>query len=219
MKPSILIILCGHEMDPYHIPNIQILKEFIGRLSIQYDVDVACISSNNDFNNYEQIIQFKYKIINTKKQMGKICDFISDNKYKMTYDWYLKIRPDMVLIDDIDFNKLCMDSINARARVYTGMEKIEYGCSIGGKGEWQFNENTYSENHTHVILDDQIFIFHKNIIHGFDYLSSSEEEERHNEWFHTSIWKKRNINLKIIGINTILKRQNGFYNTSGHINL
>jgi hypothetical protein len=151
--------------------------------------------------------------------MGKICDFISDNKDKMTYDWYLKIRPEMELIGDVDFNKLCMFSINARARVYTGMEKIEYGCSIGGKGEWQFNENTYSENDTHIILDDQIFIFHKNIIHGFDYLSSNEEEDRHNEWFHTAMWKKRNINLKVIGINTIFKKHNGFFNTSGHINM
>ena len=203
MKQSILFIICSNEMDSFFIPNMQKLNDFIQRLSLEYDVNIACISSVDDFENYESIIVFKYKVINSKRQMGKMCDFISDNKEKMTYDWYVKVRLEIELLSDIDFTTLCPFSINCRARYYTGPKKIKYGCSVGGIGGWSKHKVTqYSEMVSEIIADDQIYIFHKNVINmgGFTYLSKEHEITANHEWDHTEMWKSRNININVVGI-------------------
>ena len=107
-KESILIILSSDKMNPIHIPNIRRLADYVSHLSKIYNVDIAVISSSDDFNNYANYLDFKYRYINNKKQLSKICDFISEHKNELQYDWYIKIRPEMELLDftTIDFNKL-----------------------------------------------------------------------------------------------------------------
>ena len=50
------------------------------------EVEYCGISYQDEFHNYESIISFKYKIINTKRQLSKICDFITDYKAELYYD-------------------------------------------------------------------------------------------------------------------------------------
>jgi hypothetical protein len=131
----ILVILCSHEMNINNINNVKILDNYLNKKN--YIVEYCGISNNDDFSNYESIITFKYKIINTKYQLSKICDFITEYKNELDYDWYVKIRPDMILLEEINFEKLAENSTNARARVYKGPLKLEYGMSVGGNGFWK----------------------------------------------------------------------------------
>ncbi len=94
--------------------NIIILRNYMKDLP--YRVDYAGISSKDDFENYEDIIEFKFKMINPKKQLSKMCDFIKENRGQLNYDWYIKIRPEIMLMEQIPFDTLMSNSINARAR-------------------------------------------------------------------------------------------------------
>ena len=93
MKMKLLIIISSHELHINWSDNIKILNDYAKLLNIE--VDYCGISNQDNFHNYEDIIKFKYKIINTKQQFSKLCDFITDYKSEMDYDWYMKIRPDM----------------------------------------------------------------------------------------------------------------------------
>ena len=204
----ILVIISSHKLNKVHSNNIKILKQYL----IDLDVDYCGISNENDFHNYEDIITFKYKIINTKKQMGKICDFISD--YQLDYDFFMKCRPDVRLLESIDFFNLSKDAIHARARVYYGPIEIKYGMSVNGAGIWRnIGECYYFPEEKYIILDDMVYIFHKNIAkNAFIKLKETAKE---NEWFHSKIFKERNIKLNVIGINLIFTKNNTY---SGHIN-
>ena len=61
-KQSILIILSTNEMYPEFKPQTLTLKKYIEHLSTRYNVDLAGISSMDDFSNYEDTLAFKYKI-------------------------------------------------------------------------------------------------------------------------------------------------------------
>ena len=73
---KLLIILSNHTFDKMWCDNIKCLNDYMKNNCIEYDY--CGISNQNDFDIYETIIQFKYKIINTKKQLNKICDFITE---------------------------------------------------------------------------------------------------------------------------------------------
>jgi hypothetical protein len=213
---KLLIIICSNELDIKWCANIKILDDYI-KENKDIQVDYCGISSNNDFHNYESIISFKFKIINSNKQLTKICDFITDYKSKLNYDWYIKIRPDMKLLENINFNILSKTAINARARLYKGPAKIKYGMSINGKGgSWSdIGDCYYDETEYDVILDDMFFIFHNNVIqlNAFDKIHFDGQEH---EWFHTEIFNSRKIALNVIGIHLVNEKHNGF---SGHIHI
>jgi hypothetical protein len=196
---KILIIICSHEFNVLWRDNIQILNEYAKLLGME--VEYCGISNQDDFYNYESIISFKYKIINTKRQFSKICDFITDYKSELDYDWYMKIRPDVKLLENINFDLMSEDAINARAREYYGPRKIKYGTSINGEGCWKNIVGChYASNEHSVVLDDMLFVFHKNIIqlNGFDKIEP--ERQGNEEWNQTTIFKSRNIPLNVIGI-------------------
>ena len=188
--------------------NIKVLSDYIKYLSRDYKVDLAGISNTDDFDNYSEYLRFDYKYISNKKQLSKICDFITGKKEYMNYNWYIKIRPDILILDFNTFNpKNCdKDSINARAREYEGPRKGKYMCSVGGDGT---HKNVKGCNNTNIkekiVLDDQVYMFHKNIIDkgGFD--SINNDEERQDEWFHTKIWSERRIHLNVIPLNMKFK--------------
>lgn len=213
---KLLIIIVSHKFDLRWSDNINILYNYMKLLN--NEVDYCGISNQDDFHNYENIISFRYKIVNTKKQISKICDFITDYKTELQYDWYMKIRPDIKLLENINFNILCENSINARAREYYGPKQIKYGSSVNGEGCWKStNDSHYSESEHDITLDDMLFIFHNNVIkkNAFDKIEdvTSIQQVESNQ---TEIYNNRNIPLNVIGIYLQNTKYNG---CSGNINM
>jgi hypothetical protein len=223
---KLLIIISNHFFGKSDYDNIKCLNDYMKNNSIE--IDYCGISNQNDFDIYESIIQFKYKIINTKKQLSKICDFITEYKSELDYDWYLKIRPEIKLCDNIDFNMLSENAINARARVYNGPRTIKYGMSVNGEGCWKnIGDCHYADREHNIILDDMIYIFHKNIVqkNAFEKIpiplpyNNAYDIEYHGcefEWLHTDIFNQRKIPLNVIGINVCFTKNGSF---SGNINM
>lgn len=198
---KLLVIICSHECSLKWSSNIEILNDYMKTLGM--DVEYCGISNQDDFSNYESIITFQYKIISTKRQFTKICDFISDKKAELDHDWYMKIRPDMKLLENINMEALSENAINARARVYNGPRNIKYGMSVNGPGKWgNIGQCKYAEIERDIILDDNLFIFHRNTI----LLGAFEKIDpplgvREVEWTQTKVFTDRNIPLHVIGIN------------------
>jgi hypothetical protein len=205
---KILIIICSHCLDLKWCDNIKILHNYM--MSSKYNTIHYCgISNQDDFHNYEDIITFKYKIINTRQQLSKICDFITDYKSELDYNWYMKIRPDIKLLENINFDILSENAINARARLYNGPSKIMYGMSINGVGLWKnVGDYKYDDTEHDIILDDMLYIFHHNIIqnNGFEKIDQINVSNAarigpgQHEWLHTEIFNTRKIPLNVIGI-------------------
>ena len=129
----------------------------------------------------------------------------------------MKIRPEIKLLDNIDFHMLPDNAINARARVYNGPRKIKYGMSVNGEGIWKnVGDCDYADNEHNIILDDMLYIFHKNIIqnNAFEKIPTSISCE--NEWGHTDVFNERKIRLNVIGINLCFTKYDCF---SGNINM
>lgn len=221
---KVLVIIASHEMRSIHLPNIKVLNDYFKTYE-NTTVDYAGISNSDDFNNYESIISFKYKVIEPKRQLSKICHFITKYKNELDYDWYVKIRTDILLLEPINFSKLSDTSINARARVYIGPKKIMYGMSINGEGPYKnMGCCSYNECEKEIILDDQLYIFHQNVINlgAFETFDTEkvpqwfDNMQSENEWFHTNCWKSRHIPLNVIGISIIFKKYDAF---SGNLNI
>lgn len=194
----LLVIIATNKMAINLKRNI-IRLDFLLRHQGHY-VDYAGISCVDDFANYEDIIKFKYKEIDNKYQLTKMCNFIQ--KYKLEYDWFIRFRTEMFLLDPINFTNLCPSSINARARKYVGPKRIQYGMSIELPA-------TFSEEETLVELDDQIYIFHKNVIDkgGFSGIEGYHNKITiENETVHAEFWNLRGIPFNIIPINALFIR-------------
>jgi hypothetical protein len=213
-----LIILCGHEFNPIWLSNIVTLDEYIRQLGI--DVEYGGISNQDDFANYESVISFKFKMISAEPQLTKICDFITRHKAELCYDWFMKFRPDMKMLENFKLSNLLPTAINARARVYHGPRKIKHGMSVNGKGCWEHIVACHIAGHEHsIILDDMIYIFHRNIVDA-DVFTNLDTRLRcipqQNEWVHTALFNSRKIPLNVIGINAQNLKHNAF---PGDINM
>jgi hypothetical protein len=209
---KVLVIISSEQHNSEHIDNIIILNNYLKNMQVDY----CAISSKSDFHTYENIIKYKYKFKSPKLQLTKICDFINIYCDELDYDWYIKFRPEIKLLEPINFDKLLDNAINARARVYIGPKKIKYGMSVNGEGPWKNIGNCeYNVEEKKIILDDMLYIFHKNIINkgGFEIIENCGCQD---EYFHTSIWESRNINLNIIGINLEFTKYNAI---SGDLNM
>jgi hypothetical protein len=212
---KLLVIICSHEFNPNCSNNIRILNDYMKLLDM--DVEYCGISNQDDFHNYESLISFKYKIINTKRQFSKICDFITDYQMNVDYDWYMKIRPDIKLLENINFDIMSKNAVNARARVYNGPSKIKYGMSVNGQGGWKnVGDCHYSEKEHNIILDDQLFIFHRNVVHLKAFNKIQEETPGYDEWKQAAIFNSRNIPMNVVGIYLEITKYNAF---SGNINI
>lgn len=202
-----LILLCSHEFHPKWVDNIKILHDY---LQVLGEVHYCGISNQDDFHHYEDIISYKYKIINPKRQFSKVCDFISTYKSELEYDWYIKIRPDMKLLQQIPMDSLLENAINARARVYHGPRKINYGMSVNGEGGWiNAGDRHYSETEHDIILDDMFFMFHHTIV-GLNAFNFIEPFRDKGEWEQTHTFLERNIPLNVIGIHLENTKYNVF---------
>jgi hypothetical protein len=136
----------------------------------------------------------------------------------LNYDYYIKIRPDIQLLEPLNFNTFLKSTINARCRQYTGPKKIQWGSSINGEGIWRNVQESFYDNEEKVVIpDDMLYIFDNNIIKlgAFDKIEH-EISSPQNEWYHSTIWNSRKIPINIIGV--YLK--NTRYNTySGNLNM
>ena len=198
---KLLVLICSHEMDPQWINNIILLRDYL----IDKDVEYCGISNQDDFHHYESILTFKYKVINPKRQLTKVCDFISSTE--LNYDWYMKIRPDVKLLEPIPFHMLSKDAINSRARVYFGPRNIPYGMSVNGEGIWKdVGDSHYDEVEHDIILDSMLFLFHNNLKRAFEPIQPEYDE---GEWQQALVFNQRNIPVHVIGINL----ENTKYNT------
>jgi hypothetical protein len=146
--------------------------------------------------------------------LTKVCNFIEKNN--LEYDWFIRFRPEICLVEPFDFESLCPMSINARARIYNGPRTIPYGMSIE-------LASTFRETESDILIDDQIYIFHKNVIdkggfseiHKYNNIYTIE-----NETVHTGFWNERGIPFNIVSINALFFRDaNSMGFPSGHINL
>lgn len=210
----ILIILAGHTMPSEFIHKIKKLAEYIEVLRQTYGVDIACISSFDDFTEYDNILHFKYKIVNPKKQLSKVCDFLSE--IPNDYSWYIKTRPDIEFMSPIDFSKLKTAHINARVRVYKGPRKMKLAASIGRGSYAAWAGNISLGFVERMIMDDQVYIFSnsiKYIFTPFDY----NPEIIENEWFHSHFWKSKNAQLNMISLDVVFSNSK-VYVPSGNVN-
>jgi hypothetical protein len=213
MSMRLLIIISSHELNEKWYDNIIILNDYMKMQDIE--VDYCGISSQNDFHHYESIISFTYKILSHRQQFRKVFDFIHENKSKLNYDWYMKIRPDVKLLENIDFTTLSTNAVNARARVYYGPKKIKYGMSVNGEGIWKNIGDCYHCENERVILDDQIYMFTDTVI-KMNAFEPFHEDRHQSEWAFTYLLLSRNIPMNVIGIPMVLTKYNTY---SGHINM
>ena len=201
-------------MSSDFLHKIRKLADYIELLRHSTEVDVACISSFDDFSDYDKFLNFKYKIVNPKKQLSKVCDFLSS--IPNDYSWYIKMRPDIEFMDPINFSTLKPGHINARVRVYTGRKRLKNGASVGA-GSYAGYKNAISLGFIEkMILDDQVYIFDyslKSVFTPFEYNSEMYE----NEWFHDKYWKAKNVQLNMIPLNVVFSNSK-VYVPSGNVN-
>lgn len=210
----VLVFIVSHEMDMDKLPNIQILKQFMDRSG--HEVDYAGICSKNQFHVYDSIVHFKYKFICEDKQLTKVCEFIKSFKSQLDYDWYVKTRPEIKLLEPINFSIMKPNAINARARKYIGTRHIKYGLSMPSNFA-AYKSVMYSPSNEQFVLDDQIYIFDHSIIAGgyFETEGIKSKYLLENEWVHTEYWRLQNISLNVVGINLIFTKW--FYSQSQNI--
>jgi hypothetical protein len=195
-------MVISHVLDEKYINNIK--NSF-------KNADFALITSEE----YRGSIEFKYKVVNPKHQLAKMCGFL--NSLGEKYDWYVKIRPDIEINRCISFDNLSKDAVNARCRVYIGNKKIPYGSSLGGIWEQEHIKSIgYHPTHEHVVLDDQLYIFHRNVLEKGVCLPPLEEGKC-SEWCHTNHWIQRGVKLNPVGYDIIFHHPELGLVTSNHI--
>ena len=200
----VLVLIISHEMNG-SLDNIQILKQFMDQSD--HTVDYAGISSGNDFSFFEHILPFKYKFTCKDKQLTKVCEFIKSFKSQLDYDWYVKIRPEVKLLESINFSRIKPNAINARARAYVGHRSIKYGLSVPANLPLITSVSFDASNETFV-LDDQLYIFDHSIIAGgyFETEGIKSKYLYEDEWVHTEYWKLQNTPLNVVGLNVIFTK-------------
>jgi len=212
---KLLIIIISHSFDPEWCDNIKQLNECMKNNRLE--IDYCGISNQDNFHNYEPIIDFKYKMVNSKRQLSKICDFITEYKPQLNYDWYMKTRPDVRLLSNIMFQTLDKHAINARARIYNGPRTIRYGMSVNGEGPWKNSGDCYySRYEHHIILDDQVYIFDNNVVKNNAFDKFLEPLDFQGELQHAKLFNDRKIRFNVIGINLCFVKYNAF---SGDTNM
>lgn len=226
------IITTGGNLDEY-LKNIMFFRDTMKKYYPNDLIDYACISSSDNFTNLNNLLNLKYKEIDSKKQLSKVCNFITKFKDKLDYDWFIKLRPEVQIFSRIDFEYLPKNTISARVREYLGPKKIMYGNSTSGPGWNQsINDCKFSNKEENIVLDDQLYVFDKQVINSnafktFDsenilkyarIINGKEAPWGECEWVHTNLWKERKINLNLIGIQLKLQYSNGGYMSSGNVN-
>lgn len=224
---KLLVILVTYEIESKMIKHINHCKNYFDSLKTKNaweSLDFALVYTKDTpfLKQVKKTLDLKYLMKSNQRQMGKICEFITLNRMKLNYDWFIKTRPDIEHLQDFTLDELSPDCINSRARTYKGPQSIKYGHSVGGKGIFEAHKHkaSYSENLISLLPDDQFYIFSKTIVEDeiFNELKSKTKDLKQDEKFHRKIWEQRGAKFKIIGIKLRLYKKN-LYAESGHINM
>ena len=214
---KVLVIICSDVFDTRYNDNVKTFYDALTSNAQLTKVDVCGISGRKDFENYS--IPFKYKIVNNSRQFTKITQFVSSHKEELIndYKWFIKFRPEVMMLQSIDFAELQIGHINARARQYKGPKRIPHGASIDPISLPHVfpHEFKYCDTESHVVLDDMIYIFDDFTIlsGGFDVVP--DVGARQDEWFHSKIWANRGLRFNVLCLNLIFQKANY---RSGNIN-
>ena len=187
--------------------------------SVGHNVDVAVVTSIPYDKDYDSILgNIKYRYLSEKFQFSKICEFFSSGLIDKKYDWYIKLRPDLIINEKFTnnlFEKCCKNSINARVRKYIGPEiTIQYGV----EGETKARDIFYWPKLSRIHLDDVIYIFHNNVVENGGFSLVTKQEELINMWptssngrecesYHSAAWVTRGFKLNPISLDVTFRNR------------
>jgi hypothetical protein len=233
---KILLMIISHNISNNNLDNIY--KNIINPLNMDnVDVDIAtCTSGIHNIISNDVRVRYNYKFDGT--QLTKVCYVV--NKFDDEYEYYIKIRPEIILNTIINKSfliNLSKSKINSRCRQYSGPSiDLKHGMSCQTrcirKGDIQLNDKTI------ICPDDQMYIFHKSIKEAFSpitndtYLNyckkiNDKREYWVDEWMlhetywegiyereghHKFIWYSRGFDVNPIGLDI---RMNGL--VSSHL--
>ena len=156
-------MIISHNILNNNLGNIH--KHIINPLKMDnVDVDIAtCISGDHNIISNDVTYNFKFDGF----QLSKVCHVV--NKFNDEYEYYIKLRPEIILNTIINKNflmNLSKSKINSRCRQYSGPSiDLKHGMSCQTscirKGDIQLNDKTI------ITPDDQMYIFHKSIKEAF----------------------------------------------------
>ena len=216
---KLLVILISHAFETKWRGNVAGLRDCLARVEGVTAVDYAGVSSHADFKNYDDLVPFRFTEVNPKRQVNKLCDFVSAHRAELEgYDWFVKTRPDIRLLEPPDFSAMAPGAVNARARAYVGPRKVEYGMSINGPGPNKFHragDCVYDPVERKVVLDDQFVVFPRSVVAqgAFDPVYFPPQVVA-DEWAQATVFNKRRIPVHVVGIRLELLKYGVF---SGHL--
>jgi len=175
----LLIFVSGNTRNDESNNMVTIKQNIIDPLKQQNCiVNIAFVTSEQLYYDYENILgDITHTLISDEPQYSKVCNLLDIIGYN-NYDWYIKLRPEIGMLETINLDKLnsySKTAINSRIRHYIGPKiNIKYGVSIsneeilkaqnGDKNLDNCKTNDFKLNDTIIQSpDDQIYIFHKNI--------------------------------------------------------
>ena len=201
---NILVIIVNDKYNTLFDTN---LGTWATRLFPGNNIDYAVVLSEYDEAKYDQIenalggIKIKYRVANAERQMHKLWRFVSG--LGENYDWYVKIRPEIQLLDTLRLYSCVAGHLNGRARVYRGPKHVEYGMSVKGEGCWHFIQYDYSECPTEqeVVMDDQMFIFDGTVVESGVFNDMDIHHTDFPEREMTRLLNKHGVKLNVVGLN------------------
>lgn len=192
-KEKILLVFTNRSMENNWGSLASIRDKLIVPLKKYYTLDIAIVTSNKYNDEYENILgKAKYKILCKKPVVSKLCKLFETINYD-DYNWYIKIRPEITLLENIDINtikKCCKNSVNGRVRHYFGPYiNIKNAVSIPDHqirscqnsdiniNSWNKNDFKYKKEAS-LAPDDILYIFSKLVAKKFIdvYIKKIEEE-------------------------------------------
>tara|TARA_Y100000591_G_C21843877_1_gene707429 strand:- start:581 stop:1435 length:855 start_codon:yes stop_codon:yes gene_type:complete len=228
MTIKVLIIYISRDMPILTSQMNSVLNNLVNTLiNDGCHVDICCVTSSKcDLVHYKQFFPtFKYEFICSEPQFSKICSVFNYIKFD-DYDWYIKIRPEIVLHSKINLeyiNNLSKISINSRIRHYCGGNiNIKNAVSLSNHQINHHRRNSAlcrknMNNEIIISIDDQMFFFHKTIAekmfvpfnlndlleenkNSYNYVCIKNEINKQAEGFFTSITFLKHININIISL-------------------
>ena len=213
---KVLIILISKIFEINHLKYCKTTYEkmFLPLINDGVFVDIAIIYSEKDINSeklYEKLFgNVKYKYLSPNLQFNKMCDFL--NQLNERYDWYIKSRPEIEMLENFDLQKLeqCFsNSINSRFyKLNLKNSNIDRKSIINNTYNLIELYNDILNNKIELYIDDQIYIFDDKVRDiAFKKINNEElynlnlnNRKREDEVFHTLMFINRNVKLQTINI-------------------
>ena len=106
---KVLVIFITYEIQNSMIRHIRHSKSYFESQKKKNgweSLDFALVYTKDSpfLNKVRKTLSLKYLLKSNQRQLGKICEFIT--KDKLNYDWFIKTRPDIEHLQDIEFEEL-----------------------------------------------------------------------------------------------------------------